>query len=96
MKNLNARTILGPIIAAFKRYNFTIFIVVLVSGLAVAVLMLNGILQQSSDISGYESSLGSINFDQATIDKVKGLHQSTDTPLPEFTVPSGRISPFGE
>jgi len=96
MKNLNARNILNPIITAFKRYNFTIFIVVLVSGLAVAVLMLNDILRQSSDISGYESSLGSTNFDQATMDKVKSLHQSTDTPLPDFAVPSGRISPFGE
>lgn len=95
MKNKDISTLVGPIVDAFQRYSLTIFIVVLTSGLGVAVLMLSATVQQASDSTGYTSNTTSSSFDQTTIDRVKQLHTST-----EFTsnvaLPSGRINPFSE
>jgi len=95
MKNTNLTTAFGPLIRAFQRYNLTIFIVVLVSGLATAVLMLNATLIQSSDTTGYKSPVDITSFDQATIDRVKQLHTSDESST-GFTLPAGRINPFSE
>ncbi len=78
----------------FKRYNLTIFIVVLVTGLSTAVIMLNDTLQKASDTSGYTSTLDSTTFDQATIDRVKQLHTSSETV--DTSLPTTRINPFNE
>lgn len=95
MKNQDAKTLIISVIKAFQRYNLTIFIVVLTGGLATAVLLLNAALQEASDTTNYTSDLGSSGFDQATMDRVKQLHTSSeataDTPLPD-----GRINPFSE
>lgn len=92
---MNTTSLFTPIIKAFGRYHFTIFIVVLASGLAVAVLTLNSILEQPADANGYKSSLDITSFDQATIDRVTKLRSSSDAP-PEFVFPSGRTNPFAE
>jgi hypothetical protein len=95
MKNLNLKKIIGPIIEAFQRYHVTIFIVVVVSGLAGSVIILNAILQSSTDISGYKAVVTDTSFDQETIDRIKLLHDSTDSSNVTITS-SGRINPFGE
>ncbi|MDB5167167.1 MAG: hypothetical protein JWN26_312 [Candidatus Saccharibacteria bacterium] len=95
MKNKDISTLIGPIVKGFRKYNLTIFIVVLTTGLAVAVLMLNATLQQSSDTTGYTAATNPTNFDQATIDRVKQLHTSSDTLAP-VVLPSNRINPFAE
>lgn len=95
MKDVSVKTVFIAIAQGFKRYNLTIFIIVLAGGLGTAVIMLNNTLQKSSDTSGYTSSLDITSFDQSTIDRVKQLHTSSEfdsnTPLP-----SGRINPFAE
>ncbi len=95
MKNTDIKSLFGPIAKAFRKYNLTIFIVVLVSGLAVAVLMLNQTLQQASNPGSYTSTLDSTTFDQATIDRITQLHTSSE-PAADFQVPEGRINPFSE
>lgn len=95
MKNTAYKpSIFRPIMNIFGRYHLTIFTVVFVGGLATAVLILNLIMTQSSDISGYTSPLDSTTFDQATIDRITKLKLSSDAP--EFSLPSGRTSPFSE
>lgn len=95
MKNKDISTLIQPLVAAFQRYNLTIFIVVLVTGLVVAVLMLNSTVQQASNPSGYTSTTTSTSFDQTTIDRVKQLHESSEY-TSSSELPSGRINPFTE
>lgn len=92
--NVDLLAILKTIADGFRRYNLTIFIVVFVGGLAVAVIMLNTTIQKSSDTTGYTSTPQSTTFNQATIDRIKELHTSSE-PVTS-TLPSGRINPFNE
>lgn len=94
MKNKNISTIFGPIVRSFQRYSLTIFIVVLTGSLTAAVLILNTIVQQSADTSGYTSTTSVTSFDQATIDRIKQLHSSSTQT--KITLPPGRINPFAE
>jgi hypothetical protein len=93
--NKDVTSLLVKIVRTFQKYSLTIFIVVLTSGLATAVLLLNATLQEASDTTNYTSDLGNTSFDQATIERVEQLHTSseitTDAPLP-----NGRINPFSE
>ncbi len=94
MKNKDVSSLIGPIVRGFQRYNLTIFIVVLTSGLVGAVLILNMIVQRSSDTTGYTPTSSVTSFDQVTINRVKQLHTSS-TPT-DVTFPTGRINPFAE
>ena len=95
MKEISLKAVFQSIATTFVRYNLTIFIVVLVTGLAVAVIMLNTILLESSDTPQFKSTTDISSFDQQTIDRVNQLHRSSDS-IPEVTLPSGRINPFAE
>lgn len=95
MKDLNIKSILGPVADALKRYNLTIFIVIMVGGLAASVIMLNNIVVHSSDTTGLTPKATNITFDQSTIDRINQLHPSSD-PGPPFVAPAGRINPFSE
>jgi len=94
-KDVSFKSIIEGLAEVFKRYNLTIFMIVLAVGLGTAVLLLNNTLQKSSDTSGYSSSLDITSFDQTTIDKIKQLHTSTEF-TGGVTLPAGRINPFGE
>jgi hypothetical protein len=95
MKNISAISLIQPIIEVFRRYHVTIFIVVVVCGLGGAVIVLNNILQTSTDTSGYTATATTAGFDEVTIERIKQLHTSSDTS--SIVIPtSGRISPFSE
>lgn len=95
MKNISLKSLAGPVVEVFRKYHVTIFIVVVVGGLAGAVIVLNNILQSSTDISGYTATTTVTSFDQLTIDRIKELHTSDDSST--VVIPSsGRISPFSE
>jgi hypothetical protein len=95
MNNKDMSTLIGPIVRGFKKYNLTIFIVILVGGLASAVLILNSALQQSSNTTDYQVTTTPTTFDQPTINRVKQLHTSSDSTT-TIALPSGRINPFSE
>jgi hypothetical protein len=96
MKNSDVSSLFKPIVRIFQKYNLTIFIVVLTSGLVAAVLFLNGVLQQSSDTSNYKSSTSLTSFDQVTINRVKQLHTSSNPSAADTALPAGRVNPFAE
>jgi hypothetical protein len=93
--NVSMKSIFKPIAEVFRRYHVTIFIVVIVSGLATSVMLLNNILQSSTNISGYSQNGTSTSFDQATIDQLDQLHTSADN-TQTIDTSKGRISPFSE
>jgi len=94
-KDIKLSALLASITTKFKKYSLTMFIVVLVGGLASAVLMLNSALQKASDTSGYTPVTDSSSFDQVTINRVKQLHSSSEQAT-DYTPPAGRINPFSE
>lgn len=80
----------------FKYHNLTIFIVILVGGLAVGILMLSSALQKASETNGYTTTnTTTTSFDQTTINRVNQLHTSSDAPL-NYSPPAGRTNPFTE
>ena len=96
MKSINIRNTLSNIITGLKRYSVTIFIVLLVSSLATAVLLLNQVVLSSSDTTGVTSNLDSNTFDQDTINRIEQLHTSTEYSESDTVLPDGRINPFAE
>lgn len=93
--NISIKSIVTPIADIFRRYHVTIFIIVIVSGLATSVMLLNNILQSSTNISGYTQNATSTTFDQTTIDQINQLHTSADN-TQTIDTSKGRISPFSE
>lgn len=79
----------------FGRLKITLFIVLITGGLAYAVILLNTILQEASDTSGYTSPLTPPAIDQATLDRIQSLHTSTEE-YPGIELPGPRNNPFGE
>lgn len=94
-KEVSLKAIIEGIASTFKKYNLTIFIIVLAGGLGTAVILLNNTLKKSSDTSGYSSNLDITSFDQATIDRIKQLHTSSEF-TGDVALPTGRINPFAE
>ena len=95
MKNLDLGTMFQSLFSAVGKFRLTIFIVVVVGGLALAVITLDGILQNPSSDGSVKSQVDTTTFDQVTIDRLKQLHTSTDG-SGAYVVPSGRINPFSE
>lgn len=94
MKPLNI--IAAKFLSKLNTYNLTIFIVVIVLGLVVAVFSLQRILETA--IQAPETSTSAtyttITFDQATIDKIDSL--KTASQAGDISLPTGRINPFAE
>lgn len=80
---------------ALGRFHLTIFIVIIASGVAGAILLLNMTLVDSTVSDGYVSQVDGGTIDQDTLDRLSSLHASGET-LPELSLPSGRINPFAE
>ena len=89
---------LGIPVSAIKflhRYSFTIYIVVVLGGLALVILSFTNIINASSATTTVQTPDSSIpTFDQATIKKIDSLQPSgTPTHLPSY---KGRTNPFSE
>lgn len=86
----------APLGHALQRYNLTIFIVVLVSGLVASVLLLMATLDEADPTRSPQQAQINTSFaaEDATINELNGYHASNAAP--SYTPPSGRINPFGE
>jgi hypothetical protein len=99
--NLNTIKNLSPKLAAqyvshfIGRTHLTIFIILVVAGLAAAVLTMTTILNESSSVSSPGTSGDVSTGDQATINRLNQLHTSAEG-TPELSQPGGRANPFGE
>lgn len=73
------------------RYNFVIFVVIVVCSLIFAVIVLSAILSRPND----SSSISTTDFDQVTINRLSGLDTSANNSNYN-NLPNGRINPFFE
>ena len=80
----------------FRRYHLLIFTIGVLGGLSVCMLLINGIIIKSSDISGYEPAATNTSFDQDTIERIKELHSSQDAAPDDLNLGNGRSNPFVE
>ncbi len=88
---------LKPVGRFFQRFHLTIFIVVIVGGLAYAVVSLYNVLSDASSIPAQTTAVTATptSFNQATIDRLKQMYTSDNAPS-SITLPAGRINPLGE
>lgn len=75
------------------RYHYLIFFVFIVSGLSVAIFVLNQTIIASDDADGYTSTTNTVQLDTATVDKLREL-RSNDETSSQLDFGSDRISPF--
>lgn len=74
----------------------TIFTVLIVGALILAVMLLSTIIDDASGgDENYKSPIDAGSIDQATLERINQLHTS-DATVPAVTLPEGRINPFGE
>lgn len=84
-----------PLMNLLSRFHLTIFFVLVIAGLAGAVLTINSTLNETAASTDYSSPISAGSIDQMTLERVKSLHTSKETVEPT-QLPSGRINPFGE
>lgn len=96
MKNITIGSLFKPFKLLFTKFHLTLVIIVVVAGLSGAVLSINDMFANLSELdAGYTSSIDAGTIDQSTLDRIKELHTS-DEATPASTLPSGRVNPFGE
>ncbi|MNR27861.1 hypothetical protein D3C85_1451540 [compost metagenome] len=93
MNNISFNELPKQLSRLLHRYHVVTFTLVVLGGMAVAIFLLNNILQASSQ-PGEGSGISS-SFDTDTINRVNELKSSTDAPE-TMSFPTGRINPFVE
>jgi hypothetical protein len=90
--DINLSSIQKGITSFLQRYHFILFFVYVISGLSFGIWSIYGIIELSDQTNGYTSQTNSTTFDQATIERLRGLRYSTQE---TETLPTeGRVSPF--
>ena len=79
-----------------RRYHLLAFSVIVLGGLIVCMLLINGIIVKSSDVSNYGKTDSSPAFNKKTIQAITELHSSTDAPSDDLNLSDGRSNPFVE
>ncbi len=84
-----------PIQQFLAKHHAVLFICFIAILLSIAIYALYDISRQAEASSDSLTASTIAKFDQATIDKIKNLHSSTDTSQP-LVFPSTRFNPFTE
>ena len=77
-----------------QRFHLILFFVFVVSCLAVAVLLINKTLNDSSS-QDYTSTIDPGTIDQATLERIQSHHPSSEA-TSVTNMPEGRVNPFAE
>jgi hypothetical protein len=93
MNNISLNELPKQLSRLLHRYHVVTFTLIVLGGMAVAIFLLNNILQTSSQPA--QGSGISSSFDTDTINRVNELKSSTDAPQ-NMSFPTGRINPFVE
>lgn len=94
--NISSNSIKKIIPAIIGRFHMVIFVVLVFGGLAVAVMILNNIIQSSTSTAIPQTAAElSASFDQDTIKRIEKLKTSTELNN-DLVLPPGRINPFVE
>ena len=86
---------LRPLQLFFAKHHPVLFICLITVLLSVGIYSLYGVSRQAEASTDSQGASTIANFDQATINKIKNLHTSTDA-SEALTFPSSRYNPFIE
>lgn len=64
---------------AFYRYGFIIIFLIVASGIAVGLVLLNNIIAKTDDPNGYVSNTNTYKLDDATMQKIESLKDDTES-----------------
>lgn len=85
----------NSIVGFISRYNLIIFIIIIVSGLSVAVITIKNIVQQAYDNKTYSNNSNEVKFDETTITNINRLYESKSNPNDSISN-SGRMNIFSK
>jgi hypothetical protein len=94
--NLSLASVKKAFFAFLQRFHIIVFVVVVLGGLAVAILMLNNVIVRSSASDGYTSQTNNASFDQATIKRIEDLKTRDQAGSDQLDLSKGRTNPFVE
>ncbi len=83
------------IINFLHRFHLVIFVIIILGGLAIVVLLLNGIIIKSGESNGYTPDTSNGSFDQSTIKRIDEL-KTRDQAGNQLDLSGGRTNPFVE
>ena len=87
---------LSEIVAtAFKRYNTTLFTILIVGGLTYCILVLASISQIPLDSSKNNTPEAGVNFNPVDVNRINTFRVNGSNPGDQ-TLPTTRINPFSE
>lgn len=72
------------------RFGLIVIFIIVATGLAASILLLNSVIIRTDQANGYVSTINTITFDQATMDKLKNLSQDDKIE----TGDRSRLTPF--
>jgi ABC-type bacteriocin/lantibiotic exporter with double-glycine peptidase domain len=94
--NLSLTSVKKGIIAFLHRFHIILFVVVVLGGLAIAILMLNNVIVKSATSDGYTSQTNNASFDQPTIKRIEDLKTRDQAGSDQLDLSKGRTNPFVE
>lgn len=94
--NLSLTSVKKAIITFLHRFHIILFVIVVLGGLAVAILMLNNVVVRSATSDGYTSQTNNASFDQATIKRIEDLKTRDQAGSDQLDLSKGRSNPFVE
>lgn len=94
MKNASASSLFKPLGKLFRRFHLTLFFVLIIGCLAVAVLLINITLTGKPSADDYVSPIQAGTIDEATLQRIQSLHPSSEPSQPPAA--AGRSNPFSE
>jgi hypothetical protein len=92
---VSTNSIKKGIVRILHRFHIVIFALVVAGGLAIVVILLNGIIRQSGDASSYTSATSDTGFDESTVKRLGEL-KTREEPATPLDFSNGRNNPFIE
>jgi hypothetical protein len=90
----SAGSLFKPLGKFFRKYHLTLFFILVIGCLALAVMMISRVISEPPVDDDYVSPITPGTIDEATLQRIQSLHGSSE-PSPAQSYP-GRINPFGE
>jgi hypothetical protein len=90
-----APALLKPMKALTRRFNLTLFFILVAAGLSGAVMVINNTLKEKATDPNYISEITAGSIDQVTLNRLNALHTSAQGTVAP-TLPSGRVNPVNE
>ena len=91
--SLSLDSLVVPLKNFLKRFHFVLFVLAVAGGLAVAIFMLNSLINDSQQEVPTSTKA---SFDTKTIERIERLRSKDESTGSQLQLPAGRTNPFIE